>query len=57
MRLIEVNEVVFNPDAIDIIQPTADKTCVVKFRGGEVADFACTPAELQEKIRKAMGAY
>ena len=57
MKLIAVNETVFNPEAIDIIQPTADKTCVVKFRGGEEANFSCTPAELQEKIRKAIGAY
>ena len=57
MKLIAVNETVFNPEAIDIIQPTADKTCTVKFRGGEEANFSCTPAELQEKIRKAMGAY
>jgi hypothetical protein len=35
MKLISVNETVFNPEAIDIIQPTADKTCVAKFRGGE----------------------
>jgi len=57
MKLIQVNEIVFNPEAIDIIQPTADKTCVAKFRGGEEANFSCTPTELQEKIRKAMGAY
>lgn len=57
MKLIEIHEVVFNPEAIDVIQTIDDKSCVVKFRGGEERSFPCTPAELAEKIRKAQGAY
>jgi len=56
MKLIHVNEVVFNPEAIDMIVAT-DKGCVAKLRGGEEATFSCTPTELADKIRKAQGAY
>jgi hypothetical protein len=57
MRLIEIDGTVFNPDAIDIIQADDNRGCTAKFRGGEEGQFACTPIELGEKIRKAMGAY
>jgi len=56
MKLIQVNHVVFNPEAIDMIAAT-DTGCVVKLRGGEEVTFACTPTELADKIRKAQGAY
>jgi hypothetical protein len=57
MRLIEIDGTVFNPDAIDVIQAADNRECTAKFRGGEEGKFSCTPTELAEKIRKAIGAY
>lgn len=53
--LIQVDDVFINPDAINYVKDGGEDSCRVTFRGGEELRFDLTPADFNEKVRKALG--
>jgi hypothetical protein len=55
MKLIVLDGVAFNPDAIDIVLDGGNGKCVVIFRNAKAHTFDLSPQEFAEKVRARKG--
>ena len=55
MKLITIDKIVLNPDAIDFVSELGENECIVHFRNGTTQVFGMIPAQFAEVVRKRQG--
>ena len=53
MKLIQIEDVVFNPEGIDLVLSHNPNECVVHFRSGQTPVFKMSPHKFAEAVWKA----